>query len=239
MTMDAVIFVGIGTLAEVGDLDRTAWNAAFRSHNIDWNWSWDTYAELMRPGGDRQLAARYAAHLGRLGHPGHPDHPVGADALDRTHQKHFATMLAGGVPLRPGVARVMSWAARSGIRLALVSRSETDPVRALLIATARARGGTSFDVAILREDVDHMAPHPEALDLALRELGITADRAVAVADTRVSLEAAQAASLPRLGFPGRLAEAEPGDFAGIPIAHVLTPEALLAAWRDDACHAAE
>ena len=77
----------------------------------------------MRPGGDRQLAARYAAHLGQV---------VDAEALDQSHQRHFATMLAGGAPLRPGVARVLNWAARGGVKLALVSRSELEPVRALL-----------------------------------------------------------------------------------------------------------
>ncbi len=230
MTLEALIFGGIGTLAEVAELDRAAWNAAFRAHGVDWNWSQDTYGELMRPGGDRQLAARYAAHLGQV---------VEADLLDRTHQNHFATMLAGGVPPRPGVARVMNWAARGGVRLALVSRSEVDPVRALLVATARARGGVAFDVAILREDVSRMAPDPEAMEAALIELGLGPSRAVAVVDTPVALQAARAAGLAALAFPGRLAEAEPETFAGAPIAHVLSPEALISAWRGDSCEAAE
>lgn len=230
MTLEAVIFGGIGTLAEVAELDRAAWNAAFRAHGIAWNWSWDIYAELMRPGGDRQLAARYAAHLGQV---------VEAELLDRTHQNHFATMLAGGVPLRPGVARVMNWAARGGVKLALVSRSELEPVRALLVATARARAGVSFDVAVLREDVERMAPDPAAMELALIELGLGPARAVAVVDTPASLEAARAAGLATLAFPGRLADVEPEDFAGVSLAHVLSPEALTAAWRGDSVQAAE
>ncbi|NKX43486.1 HAD hydrolase-like protein [Roseicyclus persicicus] len=230
MTLEALIFVGIGTLAEVADIDRAAWNAAFRAHGVPWSWSWDTYSELMRPGGDRQLAARYAAHLGQV---------VEAGALDRTHQKHFATMLAGGVPLRPGVARVMNWAARGGVKLALVSRSEVEPVRALLKATARERGGASFDVAVLRDDVERMAPHPEAMVAAVTALGIGQGRAVAVVDTNVALEAARAAGLPVLAFPGRLAEAEPEVFGGAPMAHVLSPEGLTAAWSGAKSQAAE
>jgi len=230
MTLEAVIFGGIGTLAEVAELDRAAWNAAFRVHGVAWDWSWDTYAELMRPGGNRQLAARYAAHLGQV---------VDAEVLDRTHQNHFATMLAGGVPLRPGVARVMNWAARGGVKLALVSRSEVEPVRALLVATARARGGVAFDVAVLRDDVARMAPDPAAMEAALVDLGLGPARAVAVVDTPATLAAARAAGLATLAFPGRMAEAEPEDFAGAPLAHVLSPEALTAAWRGDNCQAAE
>lgn len=230
MTLEALIFGGIGALAEVADLDRAAWNAAFRTHGIDWDWSWDTYKELMRAAGDRQLAARFAAHM---------DQVVNAEALDRTHQKHFATMLANGVPLRPGVARVMNWAARGGVKLALVSRSELDPVHALLKATARERGGSSFDVAILREDVDHLAPHPDGMVAALTELGVGQGRTVAVVDTPAAFEAARAANLPALAFPGRMAETEPEAFGDNQMAHVLSPEALTAAWRGARSHAAE
>ena len=230
MTLEALIFGGIGTLAEVAELDRAAWNAAFRSHGIGWNWSWDTYAELMRPGGDRQLAARYAAHLGQI---------VDAELLDHTHQNHFATMLAGGVPLRPGVARVMNWAARGGVKLALVSRSDMEPVRALLMATARARGGVPFDVAILRGDVTRMAPDPAAMEAALIALNLGPSRALAIVDTPVALQAAHAAGLRTLAFPGRLAESEPEDFEGIAVTHALGPEALIAAWRGESQAAAE
>ena len=230
MTLEAVIFGGIGTLAEVAELDRAAWNAAFRTHGIDWNWSWDVYAELMRPGGDRQLAARYAAHLGQV---------VEAEMLDRTHQRQFATMLAGGVPLRPGVARVMNWAARGGVKLALVSRSEVEPVRALLKATARERGGVAFDVAILREDVGPMAPHPSGMVAAITLLGVGQGRTVAVVDTPVALEAARAAGLPAVVFPGRLTESEPEGFEQDRGLHALSPEALTSIWRGARNEAAE
>jgi beta-phosphoglucomutase-like phosphatase (HAD superfamily) len=230
MTLEAVIFGGMGSLAECADMDRAAWNAAFRMHDVPWNWSWDTYCELMRPGGDRQLAARYAAHLGAV---------VEAEALDATHQRLFAAKLAEEVPLRPGVARVLSWAARGGVKLALVSRAELQPVSALLRATARARAGISFDVAVLRTDVERMPPDPAAMALAVEKLGVGAGRSVVVADTPVAARAARNAGLPVLAFPGRMAEAEPEEFGGLPIAHVLAPEALTRAWRGTVDTAAE
>jgi HAD superfamily hydrolase (TIGR01509 family) len=230
MTLEAVIFGGLGSLAECAEIDRAAWNAAFRVNDLPWDWSWDTYSELMRPGGDRRPAARYAAHLGQA---------VEAEALDAAHRKIFAAMLAEAVPLRPGVARVLGWAARGGVRLALVSRAEPQPVAALLRATARARAGIAFDVAVLRPDVSRMAPDPEAMALAAEKLGVGAGRSVVVADTPVAARAARAAGLPVLAFPGRLAEAEPEEFGGLPRVHVLAPEALTRAWRGTANSAAE
>jgi len=230
MTLEALIFGGMGTLAECAELDRASWNAAFRVHDVPWDWSWDTYVELLRAGGDRQLAARYAAHLGEI---------VEADLLDRTHQKLFAARLAGPVPLRPGVAQVMNWAARAGLKLALVSRSEPGPVGALLQATARERGGLPFDLAVLRGDVRHLAPHPEAMQQAVQHLGVGAGRAVVVADTPVAMRAAQAAGVPVLAFPGQMARQEPEAFEGVPVAHFLSPEALTGAWSKAAQTAAE
>lgn len=229
MTLEALVFGGLGSLAECAEMDRAAWNAAFRIHDVGWNWSADTYAELMRPGGDRQLAARYAQHL---------DEIVDAEVLDNTHQRLFAAMLVEGVPLRPGVARVLTWAARGGIKLALVSRSETAPVTALLRATARARAGVSFDVAILRSDVTRIAPDPEAMQLVQHELAVGQGRCLAIVDTPVAAAAARGAGLPVLAFPGQMMAAEPEAFGGLPLTHVLSPEAIALAWRSPAGTAA-
>lgn len=230
MTLEAVIFGGLGTLAECAELDRAAWNAAFRAHDVGWNWSWDTYTELMRDGGDRQLAARFAGHMGEI---------VNAEALDRTHQKHLMTMFSGGVPLRPGVVRVLNWAARAGLKLALVSRTGQDPTSALMRATARARAGIDFDVAVLREDVSRMAPDPEAMVAALTKLSVGQGRTIVVADTLASAEAGAAAGLPVLLFPGALANMDIEALSRFPQVHVLAPEALTRAWSGARTSAAE
>lgn len=230
MTLEALIFAGIGTLAECAEMDRAAWNAAFRIHDVPWEWSADTYDALLRHGGDRQLAARYAAHMGAI---------VEASLLDATHQRLFAAMLVGGVPLRPGVERVLTWAARGGVKLALVSRSDTVPVSALLRATARARAGISFDVAVLRPDVAHLAPNPAALRLAMDRLAVGHGRAVVVADTVVAMQAAQAAGLPVLVLPSDYAAREPEAFGSAPLVHALSPAAITTAWRGQIGTAAE
>lgn len=223
MTLEGLIFGGIGTLTECADLDRKAWNGAFRAHGVDWDWSWDVYAELMRAGGDRQLVTRYAAHKGQLP-------PVPAEVLDATHQNLFACMLGDDVPLRPGVGRVLNWSARAGLSLAFVSRAGAPPIRAMLQATARSRSGIAFDVAVMRDDVSHLAPHPEAMELALQTLNVGRARVVVVADTPATAQAAQAAGLPVLAFPGLLASSEPEDFGNLPSVPVLTPEAVTGAW---------
>lgn len=226
MTLEAIIFGGMGSLTECAESDRRAWNAAFRTHGLGWDWSWDTYSELMRAGGDRQLVTSYAAWRNEIC-------PVRPDLLDETHQKRFASMLTGTLPLRPGVGRTLGWLARAGVQLGLVSRAGAVPVRAVLTATARARAGIGFDVAVLREDVTHLAPHPEAMTRAIEALGVGRERVAVVADTPASAQAAQDAGLAVLAFPGALAVDAPEDFGTLPTAKVLSPEVLTSTWRGE------
>ena len=229
MQLKALVWGGLGSLADCADLDLAAWNGAFRAQGLDWSWNWDTYAELMRPGGDRQLAARFAAFRGEV---------VQAEEIDKIHQKLFAARLSAGIHLRPGVIELLKWSARSGVNLAMVSRSETEPVRALLNATARAREGITFDVAVLRGDVTRMAPDPDAMERCLEQLNLQPSEVLAIVDTPATAQGAQAAGIPCLAFTGRLARSE--DFpSDIPHANVLTVATAMEAWQQTSSQAAE
>lgn len=231
MTLEAILFGGIGALSECADLDRNAWNSAFRAQGLDWAWDWETYHGLVATRDERSPVLRYAMQRGST---------VDVAAVERSQSRLFAAMLAEGLPLRPGVAAVIKAAAGRGLKLGLVSRSATEPVRAMLKATARARGGVGFDVAILRDDLLHLPPHPEAYQLAIGQLGVLPAAALAVVDSAAALQAASAAGLATLGFPGALARSgglgvpgRGGEVAVLSIAEVD------AAWRRSLRQAAE
>jgi len=223
VTLEAILFGGIGAISECAELDRNAWNGAFRAQGLDWAWSWETYQGLVATRDERSPVLRYAMQQGCA---------VNVPTVERTQSHLFATMLAEGLPLRPGVARVIGDAARRGVKLALVSRSATEPVRAMLKATARARGGIGFDVAILRDDLSHLPPHPQAYQLALAQMDIAPSAALAVVDSAAAMQAAGTAGIATLGFPGALARSGglgvPGRGGEVA---VLSTAEIDAAWR--------
>jgi beta-phosphoglucomutase-like phosphatase (HAD superfamily) len=45
--LKAVIFGAIGTIAETSDLQRQAFNAAFKAAGLDWNWNAEVYRDLL------------------------------------------------------------------------------------------------------------------------------------------------------------------------------------------------
>lgn len=213
---EAVVFGGLGSLADCAELDLAAWNAAFRIHGMEWHWTWDTYVALTRGEGYAHLAAAYAAVHGERER---------ADALDATHQKIFAAKLAQNIHLRAGVRDVLRATVQGGRALGFVSRSELMPVRALLGATARAREGISFDAVILRGDVKSHAPRPTAMLTCLERLSVTPSKALAIVDRGSAAYAGQAAGLSVIGFPSRLAAAD--EFpADVPLLHILDLEKM-------------
>jgi phosphoglycolate phosphatase-like HAD superfamily hydrolase len=58
--MPAVLFGSIGALADTSELQREAFNDAFRAHGLDWTWSRDEYQQLLAESGGEQRIAAYA-----------------------------------------------------------------------------------------------------------------------------------------------------------------------------------
>lgn len=195
MAPQTVIFVGLGTLTEYSEIDRQAWNAAFRALGLRWDWSRDTYCELMRHGGDRDLARRFAQFIGE---------DIDITKLEELHQRSFAARMTRDAALRQGVADTLKWAATAGIRLGFVSRHEASFVGPVLAATARARAGVEFDAVFTQSKGLKPAPYPDAVFAVLDEL--SASEAVVIADTPASAAAGLDAGVPVLAYPGRLAE---------------------------------
>ena len=55
--MKALFFGSIGVIAETSELQRQAYNAAFREYGLDWYWSIANYCQMLKkPGGMNRIA---------------------------------------------------------------------------------------------------------------------------------------------------------------------------------------
>lgn len=138
----------------------------------------------------------------------------------------------GAVPLRDGVARLLGEALGEGCRLAIATTTSAANVAALLHSTLGTGGLEMFSVIACGDEVRAKKPAPDIYQLALAQLGLGADQAVAFEDSANGLHAAVAAGLwtvvtptfwtegsdfakaglvlPRLGDPSRALDGEPG-----------------------------
>ena len=121
--LQALIFDVDGTLADTErDGHRAAFNAAFAEAGLAWHWDVALYGELLAVTGGKERM-RFYCGTPRPGFPG-PRRCRRTDQGPARHQDARITcalLEGGGIPLRPGVARLIDEARAAGLRLAIAT----------------------------------------------------------------------------------------------------------------------
>ncbi len=193
----ALLFGAIGTLAETSELQRQAFNAAFRDAGLDWSWGREEYREMLRKPGGKDRIADYADKAGV---------EVDADRLHAAKVAHFrARVQEDGLDLRAGVAELIADAKAADVRLGFVTTTGSDTVDLLFEGLEGKIARDDFAFIGDRDMVTEGKPSAEIYRLALQHLSLSAAEAVAIEDTPESAQAALAAQITCVGFPGEAA----------------------------------
>jgi len=196
MTLAAFIFDVDGTLADTErDGHRVAFNQAFSAAGLDWRWDVDLYGALLTVTGGKERMRHY---LDRY----RPDweRPADLDGLiahlhaAKTH--YYTALLAqGGIPLRPGVARLLNEARAAGIRLAIATTTTPENVTALLEHALSPEAISWFEVIAAGDVVPAKKPAPDIFQYALEKLRLAPEACLAFEDSENGLRAARGAGL--------------------------------------------
>ena len=227
--LKALVFDVDGTLADTEDTHRAAYNAAFAVHNLPWYWSYSRYARLLTIGGGQarlryfirtlRLAPREQARLQRL-----------VLELHETKTCLYAAYVAQGrVPLRTGVARLISEARAAGIALALASSTAPSNVEALLATNLGRSARSWFSVIAGGNAGARRKPAPDIFEFTVRALGLPAARCVAFEDSAHGIAAATAAGIYTVATPSSWGAGQVFSAAQLVLAHLGDPTTPLAA----------
>lgn len=191
MMPQAILFGSIGTLVETSELQRRAFNEAFREAGLDWHWDRAPYQSMLASSGGRERVLAYADERGQS---------VDVDALHARKTVLFGEAMRRGLSLRPGVRDVMVWARQQDVKLGIASTTSRANLDAALDAVGVARDAFAFvgDGSM----VERGKPDPAIYHLVVERLGVEPAGAVAVEDSAVSLRSAVAAGIPTIAFPG-------------------------------------
>lgn len=191
--MTALLLGSISTLADTSERQRSAFNAAFAAHGLDWHWDRATYRQMLVVAGGRSRIAAYALEV---------SDEVDADAVHATKSRLFREGLADGtLEPRPGVVDLTHAARAAGDPVAFVTTTSQANVDALLDGLAPKLSASDFDAIISSDDVTQPKPHPEAYLTALARLGLAAADAVAVEDNLDGVASAIAAGVRCVAVP--------------------------------------
>ncbi len=192
--MQALIFDCDGVLVDTErDGHRVAFNQAFTGAGLNADWSVERYAELLKTAGGKERMTRYFDADGW---------PVSEDqrsalisGLHLLKTDLFMKLIeTGGLPLRPGIARIIDEAITAGLKIAVCSTSNERAVQAVVDVMLGAE--RSAHITVFAGDVvPRKKPDPAIYTLAATTLGLDPARCVVIEDSNNGLNAAKAAGM--------------------------------------------
>lgn len=210
MPFKALLFDVDGTLAETEEVHRAAFNVAFQRAGLDWHWDRPLYHILLGVTGGKE---RILYHVEREGLP-LDDFPFErVKALHEMKTEAYTQMVDDGeIELAPGIAELLDAAEAAGIRLAITTTTSQVNVERLFAATLGPEGLGRFEVVVTGNRVSAKKPDPEIYQLAVTELGLSADECLGVEDAPQGLASALGAGVPTVVLESAYSEGK--DFNG-------------------------
>jgi HAD superfamily hydrolase (TIGR01509 family) len=194
-TLQALIFDVDGTLSDTErDGHRVAFNRAFDDAGLDWDWGVELYGDLLSVTGGKERITYYLERY----RPGfQPPKPVAEFVADlhAAKTKHYLDILAEhGIPLRPGVERLLAEARKAGLRLAIATTTTPANVTALLESVLPGKLDW-FEVIGAGDVVPAKKPAPDIYVYVLNELRLEPDQCLAFEDSELGLRSALGAGV--------------------------------------------
>jgi HAD superfamily hydrolase (TIGR01509 family) len=191
--MSAILFGSISTIADTSELQRQAFNQAFKAHGLDWYWNQEEYLKMLENSGGRQRIADYADSMGQT---------VDAEAIHRSKSEFFQNSLTKShVKPRFGVVETIQGAKSKGLKIAFVTTTSQENISMLMAALQPSIQFNDFDLVLNDSSVDRPKPDKAAYTFALERLGEKSANCIAIEDNLGGVASAIAAGLDCVAFP--------------------------------------
>ncbi len=197
--MPALIFDCDGVLADTErDGHRIAFNETFAELGLPVRWSEQQYGIKLKIGGGKERMASLLTDefvaANKLPSGAVAQQELLADWHRRKTARYKAIVLAGRLPARSGIARIVNEALDAGWTLAVASTSAEESVRAVLEHAVGTANASRFAV-FAGDVVAAKKPDPAIYEFTLERLAIEPQDAIVIEDSRNGLLAAIGAHL--------------------------------------------
>ena len=191
----AVLFGSIGTIIETSELQRKAFNQAFKRSNLDWIWTKKIYKILLKKSGGKDRISNYASQKKISVDPNH---------LRNLKTKIFNDYLKKNkLKPRPGIKQLITYCKKKNIKIGLVTSTTKNNINSIFFCLRKSLNIKDFDFIGNSKIIKKPKPFPDIYKLALKKLKLKANQCIAIEDSQESLNSAIRANIKCLIFPGK------------------------------------
>lgn len=194
--LKALLFDVDGTLADTEEVHRIAFNKAFAERGLGWDWTRALYNQLLAVTGGKERIQYFVKDF--LPEGERPD----TDVVELAKQLHLRKtdfyveiVQGGGLPLRPGVKRLLEEARDKGLLLGIATTTSIPNVQTLLESSLGKRSQDWFAIIAAGDLVQKKKPAADIYVYALEKLGLSSAECLAFEDSENGLLSARGAHL--------------------------------------------
>ena len=192
--MKAILFGSIGTLIETSDLQREAFNQAFKEAGLDWYWDQADYIKLLKKSGGTKRIEDFAEK-----------NNTNVDAKkirERKTQIYNDKINSSLISPREGVLDVLDYALKNKIKIGFVTSTTLDNIEAVFKTLNNHIKRNYFDFIGNNKLIKDAKPAPDIYIKALNSLELNSSECIAIEDSVESALSAYRAKIKCIAFPG-------------------------------------
>ena len=191
--MKSILFGSIGSVVESSEIQRKAFNAAFKEFGLEWYWNIANYIKMLqKPGGLNRLIEYSKNEL----------NSDDAKQIYLLKIKHFKLLSENNLMPRDGILDVIQYALKHNIKIAFITTTTKDTLDLVINNLSNYIDFSKFDIITHDELVANRKPDPEIYKFALKNLGVTHSSSIAIENTLESCNSSINAKIQTLLYPG-------------------------------------
>jgi beta-phosphoglucomutase-like phosphatase (HAD superfamily) len=206
--MKSIFFGSIGSLVECSEIQRKAFNLAFKEYGLDWYWNIANYIKMLKePGGLNRIVEYSNFKLSQKD----------AKKIHLLKIKHFKSLSKNSLKPREGVEDIIQYALNKDIKIGFVTTTTKETLDLITDNISKYIDFTKFDLITHDELVNKRKPDSEIYNYALRELKVRNLNSIAIENTFESCKSAKNANIHTLYYPGEYTIYDKNDFVSMDI----------------------
>ena len=191
--MSCILFGSIGVLVESSEIQRKAFNAAFKEFGLDWYWNVANYIKMLeKPGGLNRIAEYSKFKLN--------DNDI--KKIHNLKIKHFKSLSKNQLKPRKGILEVIDYGLKNNFKIGFITTTNKPTLDIVIDGLSEFIDFSKFELITYEINVSNRKPHSDIYNYAINKLDLKHKSSLAIENTLESCNSSIEAKLHTLFYPG-------------------------------------